>query len=1412
MKKCWKRLGWLVGLPGLLAASLSGPMTSAADGLLAPAGRVGGQAAGATPKGNAAMTFASNPEMDASSFAPRVNFTSERDPSLVAVGDLDGDGKAEMITVNYQSNLLSIFRNTSRAGQVTPDSFAPRVDFPAGPSPASVALGDLDGDGKLDIVVANDYGADISVYRNTSTPGNISFAPRVNFPAGTHPVSVGIADLDGDGKPDIAVVNAVLGPSTVGVFRNSTTAGSTELSFADMVEFPTGDYSFNLAVGDLDGDGKPDLAVANENSTSVSLLRNVSGPGSITPASFEPRIDLAVAGRAFFVSLGDLDGDGRPDVAVAHDGGVSVFQNLTSPGAWTPESFGPSLELSTGGIAYDVAIGDLDRDGKLDLAVTILDSPSVSVFQNRSSGGVLDSASFGPKLDFGGPANSVVIGDLDGDGKPDLITSRNPSLSVYRNTIGETPIVPGNSPLDGSALASRLDLGAGDGPIEAAIGDLDGDGKPDVVVVNNYDSTMTLYRNISSNGSLTADSFAPRVDWATGSSPYGVALSDIDGDGKLDIVVPNSGDHTVSVYRNIGSPGDLRIESFAERVDFSTGNLPLSVAIGDWDGDGRPDIVTANHDDNSVSVLRNLSTPGSLTTRSFAPRVDFAAGPHPHSVVIGDLDGDGKPDLAVANYGNLTVSVFRNTSTAGAITADSFSTQVVFGGGGVDLAVGDLDGDGKLDLAVANWPGQLVSLLRNTSTPGEITPGSFAEPFDLHLAGNAHSVAITDLNGDGKPDLAVVTEMSSTLALFENLSTPGILNASSFGVRVDFSTGWNAVGIAAGDLSGDGKPDLVFCNAYDDVISIYRNTTSLNPGEGGGTVNFANFKTSLVFDVDGVTPLLAGLSYWVQLYAGPTPDSLQPVGPATHIAPVAGRFVGGTRVIPGVAPLQTATVQIRAWSSAAGTSYEQARAAGGKTGVSPLLQVITGGGGVPPRPPANLIGLQSFSLTVDAERALSIVSPPDRNAGELVEVPIQLASTGDVGGMNFLLQYDPDYLSAPEVSWDPGLTGALKQLNTPSLGQIRMVFALPATTVPGGTQTLATVSFRARTLLADATTALGLQIVDVASPTGDPILHGTGVMPGHATLFAGTASPGDNNGNGHLDIGDVTLLLRLLAQLDSTRAWDITRNDLNQNGRLDSGDVIKMLRAISAIDAPPPPPAAASWAGAEAVSAAEISLPGPVATLTPVRFSGAEGQFVTVQVRLQGMLKPLSGVAFALHYPVAALRLTGAQSHRTGPVVPGDAVAIWNVGPAQNNYAAQDGRVTLAVSTATPWPADGVVAELTFAVQPGATAQHLWPLALSRVEVTSNGFDSRPVFSLPSVFSGRAPLPGLLGNPRRLLSGECHLTLSGDAGATYQIEASQDLVHWTTLANVLNSAGNMPFVDSEAAHYPRRFYRARPAQ
>ena len=114
--------------------------------------------------------------------------------------------------------------------------------------------------------------------------------------------------------------------------------------------------------------------------------------------------------------------------------------------------------------------------------------------------------------------------------------------------------------------------------------------------------------------------------------------------------------NTVSVFRNTSTSGTI---SFAAKVDFTTGTHPYSVSIGDIDGDGKPDLAVANYSSNTVSVFRNTSTSG---TMSFAAKVDFTTGTTPHSVSIGDIDGDGKPDLAVANQDSNTVSVFRNTS------------------------------------------------------------------------------------------------------------------------------------------------------------------------------------------------------------------------------------------------------------------------------------------------------------------------------------------------------------------------------------------------------------------------------------------------------------------------------------------------------------------------------------------------------------------------------------------------------------------------------------------------------------------------------------------------------------------------------------------------------------------------------
>jgi hypothetical protein len=234
------------------------------------------------------------------------------------------------------------------------------------------------------------------------------------------------------------------------------------------------------------------------------------------------------------------------------------------------------------------------------------------------------------------------------------------------------------------------------------INDVDGDGKPDLVVMNTSDNTISIFRNTSTSGTITATSFAPAVNFTTGNSPNSIAIGDVDGDGKPDLVVTNEANSTVSVFRNTSTSGSITASSLASRVDFTTGTVPISVAIGDVDGDGKPDLAVANNISSTVSIFRNNSTSGSITASSFASKVDFITGNNPINVVTGDVDGDGKPDLVVQDFSSKTISVFKNTSTSGTV---SFAPKVDFTTG-VDpigyCVLEILDGDGKPDVVVTN--------------------------------------------------------------------------------------------------------------------------------------------------------------------------------------------------------------------------------------------------------------------------------------------------------------------------------------------------------------------------------------------------------------------------------------------------------------------------------------------------------------------------------------------------------------------------------------------------------------------------------------------------------------------------------------------------------------------------------------
>ncbi len=429
--------------------------------------------------------------------------------------------------------------------------------------------------------------------------------------------------------------------------------------------------------------------------------------------------------------------------------------------------------------------------------------------------------------------------------------SQYPFLPTYNNSAYRTDTV---------YFDARIDSATGVNPYLIALGDLDGDGKPDMVITNLGSNTMSVYQNTSTGGII---SFAARVDIATGSHPFGVAISDLDGDGKLDVVAVNQYDNTISVYRNTSASGVI---SFDTHVDFSTGIGPQYVAIGDLDGDGKPDIVVTDNDVNKVSVIQNTSTPG---TTSFSTNVDFSTGLMPVAVAIADLDGDGKPDIVIPSSYDSVVSIYLNTSVTGAISSSSFATPVTMPGGDAafGVAVGDLDGDGKPDIGITNYLSDNISIYRNTSSVGTL---SFSPRVNFVVDSGPCSIKMGDINGDGKPDLAVVNYHSNTVSVFRNTATSGSITTTSFAAKIDFATGAMPYALAIGDLNGDGKPELIVTNDGDSTVSVLLNDpiASLgvntitnqaadvfqlypNPTSSSFTININEAGTFTLYSIDG---------------------------------------------------------------------------------------------------------------------------------------------------------------------------------------------------------------------------------------------------------------------------------------------------------------------------------------------------------------------------------------------------------------------------------------------------------------------------------------------------------------------------------------------------------------------------------
>jgi hypothetical protein len=361
---------------------------------------------------------------------------------------------------------------------------------------------------------------------------------------------------------------------------------------------------------------------------------------------------------------------------------------------------------------------------------------------------------------------------------------------------------PGGGAITDYSFEPSIDKTAGPEPFDINNADFDGDGKTDLVVVNlNFPYSFSIFRNSSTAGNIT---FAPKTDYPTGIEPVSVAVADIDGDGKKDIVVANNGSFTVSIFRNISSPGSI---SFDARIDLPAA-VPFMVCIADLDKDGRPDLVTANMVSNSISIFRNTGGVGNI---SFAARTDFPTGSEPISVGIADMDGDTKPDLAVSNSISDNVTIFRNNSSPGIISLMNIANYATGSEPG-KIVMADIDGDGKPDMNLTS--GGAISVYKNSSTAGNI---SFATPVNFTNANSAISIA--DIDGDGKPDIAAVKN-SDTLSIIRNISTTGNIQ---FEPEAKVKTSSFPHSMTISDLDGDNMPDITTANQFANSISIIRN-------------------------------------------------------------------------------------------------------------------------------------------------------------------------------------------------------------------------------------------------------------------------------------------------------------------------------------------------------------------------------------------------------------------------------------------------------------------------------------------------------------------------------------------------------------------------------------------------------------
>ncbi|MBI3414251.1 MAG: VCBS repeat-containing protein [Verrucomicrobia bacterium] len=624
-------------------------------------------------------------------FQPPVAYATGLTPFSMAVGDFNGDGKPDLAVANLGSTNVSVLLGTGDG------SFQQTFNLATDTAPTSVAVGDFNGDGKLDLAVASRGSYDVTSFNYTNgavsiflNSGGGTFKLAVNYPGGNFPNSLVVADLDGDGKPDLAVLNSITASVSVlinagdGIFKNPLTIATAK----------TASSGNTLLTGDFNHDGKADLAAVTPGSGSISVLINKGDGG------FQAAVYYDAGDDAFAVATGDVNGDGVLDFAVVIKGGVSILLGRMDGGFIAPLSYDAYGSVINPG---SIAIGDFNGDGKADLAVTVRGNSDIagSGFVSVRLG--LGTGNFGESANYraGATPISVAVADVNTDGRLDLVVIND----FKRQEQASVSVLLGK--VDGT-FQDALNFDLSSYPTSVAVGDFNGDGRPDIVVGHSSAGVVMLIGE--GDGS-----FRPRRFFSTGGGVNSVVIGDFNGDGRLDVAtggkafLPGTGNISILLGKGDGT--------FQDATNYYGGLNAASLAMSDLNGDGKLDLVAGN-----FTVLTNLVVLLGNGNGTFQPAARYTIANLPNEVAVADFNGDGKPDLVLATDNGLGVGSLQIMVGNGDGT---FQKAIAFDAGVFlrALAVGELNGDGTPDVVVATPSSRTISILLNTCTAPLVRPG-----------------------------------------------------------------------------------------------------------------------------------------------------------------------------------------------------------------------------------------------------------------------------------------------------------------------------------------------------------------------------------------------------------------------------------------------------------------------------------------------------------------------------------------------------------------------------------------------------------------------------------------------------------------------------------------------------------------